>query len=90
MTQAVLRVEELPDAPLDAAAAFHHVWLAPARDALAGGDLLLVFAAADHTHRAWRLAGVHELAREAGPKPVNAGAGGSPGAHSRKPIEWLA
>ncbi len=89
MTQAVLRVEGLPDFPLDAAAAFHHVWLPLARDALSGADLLLVFAGADHSHRAWRLAAVQELAREAAPKRVNAVIGDDQPAIGEA-IEWLA
>jgi hypothetical protein len=89
MTQAVLRVEGLPDAPLDAAASFHHVWLPLARDALSGGDLLLVFAAADHCHRAWRLAAVQELAREAAPGRVN-GVTGDNEAAIDQATEWLA
>ena len=89
MTQAVLRVEGLPGAPLDAAAAFHHVWLPLARDALSGGDLLLVFASADHSHRAWRLAAVQELAREAAPKRVN-GVVGDASTAIDQAAEWLA
>ena len=76
MTQAVLRVEGLPDAPLDAAMAFFEGWLPRARDALAGASgLAMLLPPADHTHRAWRLAAVQELAREAAPKRVNAIAG---------------
>ena len=72
MAQAVLRLEALSDGPLDAAAQFHARWLAKARELLAqGGDLALVFPAAPHPHRAWRLAAVQELAREAAPQRVN-------------------
>jgi short chain dehydrogenase-like protein len=76
MVQAVLRVAGLPDAPLDAAAAFHAEHLPQARALLADADtLVLVFQPAGHAHRAWRLAAVQELAREAAPKRVNGIAG---------------
>lgn len=72
MAQAVLRLDALPDGPLDAAAAFHEIWLSEARAALKGADALaLIFPAAPHPHRAWRLAAVQELAREAAPARVN-------------------
>lgn len=75
MAQQVLRVGDLPVAPLDAAAAFHALWLAQARALSAQHDVALIFAPADHTHDAWRLASVQELAREAAPRRVNAVAG---------------
>jgi hypothetical protein len=72
MVQAVLRMDALPDSPLDAAAEFHETYLAQARAALHGADaLVLVFPVAPHPHRAWRLAAVQELAREAAPARVN-------------------
>jgi hypothetical protein len=74
MAQEVLRVTGLPAAPLDAAAAFHTDWLPPAR--AASGDLVLIMPEAGLEHRAWRLAAVQELAREATPRRVNAVAGG--------------
>jgi hypothetical protein len=89
MTQAVLRVEGLPGAPLDAAASFHQGWLPRARETLSGADLLLVFAGADHTHRAWRLAAVQELAREAAPRRVN-GVVGDDQAAIDEAAAWLA
>jgi hypothetical protein len=67
----LLRIERLPETPLDAAAAFHAEWLPEAR-AATDTDLLLVFPPADHPHRAWRLAVVQELARAAAPRRVNA------------------
>jgi hypothetical protein len=73
MGQEVLRVTGLPDTPLDAAAAFHQAWLPQAR-AIAD-DLVLLLPEAGHQHRAWRLAAVQELAREAAPRRVNAIAG---------------
>jgi len=81
MATAVLRIEGLPPAPLDAAAAFFAENLPAARTALASADsLVLVLPPADHAHRAWRLAAVQELAREAAPRRVNAIAGGAPDA----------
>ena len=72
MAQAVLRLDALPEGPLDAAAMFHETYLAQARAALHGADaLVLVFPVAPHSHRAWRLAAVQELAREAAPARVN-------------------
>ena len=72
----VLRIEGLPEAPLDAAAAFHAEWMPQARALLAslpkGEDLVLNFPPADHTHRAWHLAAVQGLARESAPLRVNA------------------
>jgi hypothetical protein len=65
----VVRVEGLPDAPLEAAAEFHaRILPGLPRDA----DLLLAFPLADHTHRLWRFATVQELARAAAPHRVNA------------------
>jgi hypothetical protein len=76
MAVAELRIPPLPSAPLDAAGAFHATHLAEARAALESSDsLVLVFAPAGPEHRAWRLAVVQELAREATPKRVNAVAG---------------
>lgn len=72
MAQALLRVGDLPGAPLDAAAAFHGEWLARARAQMAQGDLAILFPPAAHDHHGWRLATVQELAREAAPARVNA------------------
>ncbi|MEO6153311.1 MAG: Rossmann fold domain-containing protein [Croceibacterium sp.] len=76
MAQAALRLVALPPAPLDAALAFHAEYLAAARALFGKHDaVVLVFAPAGHEHRAWRLAAVQELAREASPCRVNAVAG---------------
>jgi hypothetical protein len=64
----------LPEAPLDAAAVFYRDYLPRCQDAAA--DMTIVMPAADHTHRAWRLAAVQELARFAAPLRVNAVSGG--------------
>jgi hypothetical protein len=71
-----IAVDDLPEDPLSAASVFHQHWLPYAEDALAAGDdLLLVFAPADHPHRAWQLAAVAGLARKHAPLRVNAVAG---------------
>jgi hypothetical protein len=76
MGEAVLHVGGLPPMPLDAAQAFFSEYLPRAREALQDdAELVLVFPRVGHEHRAWRLAAVQELAREAAPKRVNAVAG---------------
>jgi len=66
----VLRVEGLPQEAVAAAAEFYAQF---APQALTGqGDLVLVFAPADHGHRGWRLAVVQNLARAHAPRRVNA------------------
>ena len=81
---ALLRIEGLPDEPLAAAAAFHAEWLPRAQALLAGkgGDLTLLFEAADHAHRGWRVAAIQGLAREYAPYRVNGVAGGGDAAVS--------
>ena len=71
---ALLRVGGLPEAALAAAAQFHAQVLPLVLKAMAASPapLTLVFAPADHTHRAWRLAAVQALAREHAPVRVNA------------------
>jgi len=78
----VLDVGPLPESALAAAARFHAEVLPRAQAALIGGadPLTLVFAPADHTHRAWRLAAVQALAREHAPRRVNALASADPAA----------
>jgi hypothetical protein len=69
-----LDVAGLPDDPLAAATNFY----AEIVPKLGGSDsITLVFPAADHTHRAWRLAAVQGLARSHVPGRVNAVSGGS-------------
>lgn len=70
----LLRVGELPDDPLDAAARFHAEALPVITAKLASvtDHATLVFAPADHTHRGWRLAVVQELARKYAPARLNA------------------
>ncbi len=72
---ALLRIEDLPEGALDAAARFHEVWLPRIRALIplaSGEDLLVAFPSEDHTHRAWRLAAVQQLARELAPIRINA------------------
>ena len=69
----ILSARGLADGPLDAAAGFHARVVPAVREAIAGADLVcIVFDPADHTHRAWRVAAVQALAREAAPGRVNA------------------
>ena len=69
----LLRADGLPEGALEAAAQFHAQVLPQVRAALAAGeDVVLVFPAADHTHKGWRLAAVQQLARDFAPIRVNA------------------
>jgi hypothetical protein len=71
-----IAVDDLPGDPLAAASVFDQHWLPYAEETLAAGDdLLLAFAPADHTHRAWRLAVITGLARKYTPLRVNGVAG---------------
>ena len=73
---ALYRVGPLPDGALAAAARFHAEVLPEVLTRLdtllEGKDLVILFAPADYTHRAWRLAAVQQLAREYAPTRVNA------------------
>ena len=89
MGQAVLWVEGLPDAALDAAEAFYEAWLPQARAASRAEDTGIVFAPAPYDHRGWRLAAVQDLAREAAPQRVNAIAGDDDEAIAAT-LHWLA
>ena len=77
-----LHVLGLPETPTEAAREFYKVHLPTVHDALdtsraKSGDftLTLIFPRADHSHRAWRLAAVQSLAREAAPIRINGLAG---------------
>lgn len=89
MGQRVLRIEGLPEAPLDAAAAFHAGWLPEARDLAERDELVLVFPPAPYDHRGWRLAAVQDLARAAAPRRVN-GVVGDDEAATGQAVAWLA
>jgi hypothetical protein len=68
-----LDVGPLPADALAAAAQFHAAVLPRFESELAGARAVtLVFAPADHTHRAWRLGAVQGLARRHAPRRVNA------------------
>jgi len=83
-------VPPLPKEPLAAAGAFYDWWRSLDAHLLAADDhMTLIFAPADHTHRAWRRAAVAEWARAAAPARVNAVAGDDPAALARV-AQWLA
>jgi len=86
----VVAATGLPADPIDAAAAFFEQIVPEVRLAVRTGDLPVCvrFAAADHTHRAWRLAAIQALAREAAPGRVNAAAGGGEAALAAA-LAWL-
>ena len=76
MTQAVLRIDTLPTAALEAAAAFHARHVARATDALGEADALaIVLPPAPSNHDDWRRAAARDLARAHTPKRVNIVAG---------------
>jgi hypothetical protein len=60
--------------PIDAAKDFLDRIVPQVRSAIGAGELsaCVLFDSADYTHRAWRLAAVQSLAREAAPGRVNA------------------
>jgi hypothetical protein len=74
MAQALVAANGLPESPLDAALDFYQRHVPQIR--AAGDDCAVLFDCADHTHHAWRLAAVQQLAREAAPARVNAIVGG--------------
>ena len=88
--QSVIRIDRLPASALDAAAVFHRIWLAKARDALRGeaDALVLVMSASPPDHRDWRRSVARDLARELAPKRVNMVAGDDPDAIAAT-IEYL-
>ena len=83
----LIAAQGLPDSSLDAAAEFHAAIVPQVR--AEAGDVVLAFDPADHSHSAWRLAAVQELAREAAPRRVNAVAGPA-GAAQAAVLEYLA
>lgn len=77
MKGAEFRVEGLPEAPIDAAAAFYADHVPLIRQGSPGADLVVIhFQPAGHEHCGWRLAAVQELARELAPIRINAVVGG--------------
>ena len=72
----LLRIKALPDAALDAAAAFTREYLTSARAVLSGGaDLTIVLPQAPYDHRDWRRALARDLARAHAPARINIIAG---------------
>ena len=72
----------LPETPTEAAREFYEVHVPTVQAALETAltkseefTLTLMFPRADHTHTAWRLAAVQNLAREAAPVRINGIAG---------------
>lgn len=62
----------LPEAPLDAAVDFYARVLPEIRGEWGGAEEIVIgFEPAGHEHRAWRLAAIQDLAREAAPCRVN-------------------
>ena len=62
----------LPTSPLDAAAGFYSTVVPEVLEGLANAtEVVITFDPAAPAHRAWRLAAVQELAREAAPRRVN-------------------
>ena len=76
MAEMVLRLEGLPERPLDAAAYFLANCVQDIRrdfDTLSKPSCLtIVLETAGHEHRSWRLAAIQELAREVAPHRINA------------------
>ncbi len=70
MAQALVAATGLPESPLDAALDFYQRHVPQIR--AAGEDCAVLFDPADHTHHAWRLAAVQQLAVEVAPARVNA------------------
>lgn len=74
--QEIVRIEVLPEAALDATAAFHADHLPAIRAVLqTAGAIAIIFPPAPRDHRAWRLAVVQDLARAHAPRRVNGIAG---------------
>ena len=72
MSQAVLRIDALPDSALDAAATFYSEWGAQAQFLLGQEDALaIVLPPAPYDHADWRRAAARDLARAVAPKRVN-------------------
>lgn len=77
--QRELEIAALPDAPIDAAQAFHRDFLPRAREMLDRGceSLVIVLPPAAAAHDDWRRAIARDLARAYAPRRVNCLGGGS-------------
>lgn len=75
--QAELRIEDLPEAALDAAGAFHTDWTCRIREDLRGEReaFAVILPLASYDHDDWRRAAARDLARAYAPKRVNIVAG---------------
>lgn len=83
MGHAQVAVRDLPEAAIDAAQAFYERSVPQVRALLARQPerpetITVILPPADHDHRAWRIAAVQDLAREAAPTRINAVVGDSP------------
>lgn len=79
MSLVSLSIEDLPDGPIDAAAAYYAHWAARAHTLASAAEtqlLVLIFDAGDYTHAEWRRVAVAALARTLAPRRVCAIAGG--------------
>ncbi len=84
-----IAIDDLPDAPLDAAATFHAEYVTGVlKQANSVDVMVLIFPPADHAHHGWRLASVQDLARTAAPVRVNAIVGADD-AGIAKAADWL-
>lgn len=92
MSQAVQRISDLPDNPLDASAHVFANHLSQIRSMLAGGKteaLAIVLPSATTNHDDWRRGLARDLAREFTPKRVNV-VGASNEAASEALLSYLA
>lgn len=105
MGQLAFQYANWPGTPLEDAGYFTSTVVPEVRDAVAGvglaADILeesgetafdavvVLFPVADHTHRAWRLAAIQQLAREAAPTRVN-GVVGEDFDATDEIVSWLA
>ncbi len=91
MAQAELRIDALPEAPIDASAAFHCTHLERARERLSTGAdaLVIVLPYAPTDHDDWRRALARDLARAHAPQRANVIGGGSPPEALAAMLEYL-
>jgi len=76
MSQAVLRIDRLPEGALDAAATFHSEWRPRVAALLHDAEALaIVVPPAPYDHADWRQAPARDLARAVAPKRANLIAG---------------
>ena len=103
MVEFDFRAVDWPESSVDAASHFYGALLPQIRELLAGEGMwadmaeelegnegiAVIFPPADHTHAAWRLAAIQELARAAAPLRVN-GVACNENADMGEVIEYLA